>query len=154
MKNVTTIRLRRNAGISKKTPEVLATIEKNLNLGVSLKGAAAAAGSTEVTIHAWKRKDPAVAEMIDRACSESESTLVQLAADGCKKDGRIALMMLERRFPDQWGRIDRMAIKTEVCHSLVIPEAQACKIRDMALKKLAKPGPTLEANPESENQPA
>lgn len=87
---------------SKATPERLAKFRSLVESGLSLKGAAHACGLSESVIYRWRAEDPAIEELVQSALAESERQLVDLALEGARKDGRIALMMLERRFGDSW----------------------------------------------------
>lgn len=95
---------RRGTKPSKKTPERLAKLKGLLESGMSLRGATQACGMCESLIYKWRSSDPAVEELIQSALAESEHALVQLAMEGARKDGRVALMMLERRFPESWSK--------------------------------------------------
>src|SRR5688572_5001872 len=89
---------------SKRTPERLAQLKKLLESGMSLSGASRACGMCESLIYKWREADPAIDVMVQEAVAESERKLVELAMEGARKDGRIALMMLERRFPESWSK--------------------------------------------------
>lgn len=89
---------------SKQTPERLAQLRELLESGMSLIGASRACGMCESLIYKWRESDPAIEQMIEKAMAQSERKLVELALEGAKKDGRVALMMLERRFPETWSK--------------------------------------------------
>lgn len=95
---------RRGVKPSKQTPERLAKLRGLLESGVSLKGASLACGMCESLIYKWRESDPAIEQLVQEAMAESERKLVELAMEGAKKDGRVALMMLERRFPESWSK--------------------------------------------------
>jgi hypothetical protein len=95
---------RRPGKPSKRTPARLAKLKELLESGMSLRGATRACGMCESLIYKWREADPLIDQMVTQAMAESERKLVELAMEGARKDGRIALMMLERRFPDSWGK--------------------------------------------------
>lgn len=71
---------------------------------MSIRGASHAVGLCESTIYRWRQDNPEIEQAVQSAIAKSEKQLVELALEGAKKDGRIALMMLERRFPDSWSK--------------------------------------------------
>ena len=66
--------------------------------GMTHKGAALANGISESEFYAERRRNPVFNQSVQRADGASEAMLVQLALKGAKRDGRVALMILERRF--------------------------------------------------------
>lgn len=87
-----------------------------LRQGSYLKAAAESQGISETTIHRWleegKADDTAgldspkreFREQVTRARAEGEVRLVGYAIEAAKTDGRVAIEMLARRNPKQWGR--------------------------------------------------
>lgn len=113
----------------KLTPAIQEKIGANIQLGMSLKNSALAAGISESTFYDWLSKGEQTArgkyaefsEYITESKAIAEQLQVQIihkAADG--GDWKAAQFILERRFPDEWGRIDKLDIsgkmKTEVDH--------------------------------------
>lgn len=101
----------------KRTPERLAKFKALLESGLSIRGSALSCGLSESCVYRWRDTDPAFEELVQSAMAESEHRLVGLALEGAKKDGRIALMMLERRFPESWAK------RTEHIHAHAHGEA-------------------------------
>jgi AcrR family transcriptional regulator len=87
---------------TKYSQSVQDSICDSLRLGVTMRGAAAAAGVGEATFHEWRRKKSAFAEAVTRAIGESEQGLVEQARAG--NDPRVAVMLLERRFRSGWSK--------------------------------------------------
>ena len=87
---------------SKYCPEIVERICESLRLGVTMQGAAYAAGITEKTFHEWRNKHSAFSEAVTRAIGESEESLVQTARQS--NDPRVAVMLLERRFKGGWSK--------------------------------------------------
>ena len=94
----------RPVGTTKKTPQKIDRICKLLAKGLSFTGTAGAVGLDPSTIHTWRKEDPAFAAAVQEAISASEEVLLDLALAGAKKDGRVALMMLERRHGGEWAK--------------------------------------------------
>lgn len=87
---------------SKYTPEIVERICESLKLGVTMQGAAYAAGINPDTFYEWKKRYPEFAERVTRAIGESEESLVQIARQS--SDPRVAVMLLERRFKGGWSK--------------------------------------------------
>lgn len=91
-----------------------------LSEGNTQVGACNAAGIAPATFYHWLERGEAdheadkqtiYSEFVDavtRAIGQSEAALVKFARNAASKDGRVALEMLARRFPDRW------ATKTQV----------------------------------------
>jgi hypothetical protein len=71
--------------------------------GVTRKGAARAAGISEGKLYEEMKRNAEFREAIHGADAKSEEVLVDFALEGAKKDGRVALMMLERRHKE-WAK--------------------------------------------------
>jgi hypothetical protein len=100
---LTTTPVRKGAK-SKRTPAKIAKIAELIATGLSYRGVAGAVGIDETTLHAWRRDDPEFAALVNKAEAESEEALIKLAVAGANKDGRVALMMLERRHSHTWSK--------------------------------------------------
>jgi hypothetical protein len=88
----------------KRSPETVQKILEKIRKGLSLRSAAAAGGISVASLHEWRKQDPDFEAAVQQAMSDSEESLFDLAKAGAAKDGRIALMMLARRFPDDWEK--------------------------------------------------
>lgn len=93
---------------TKRTPARVKRICELLASGLSFSGTAGAVGINQSTLHEWRKTDPAFARAVDQALADSEAELLRLAKAGAAKDGRIALMMLERRHPAEWSKRDEV----------------------------------------------
>jgi transposase len=79
------------------------------------RGAAASlAGIDRRTFERWCNRDVAFAASVTRAEGESEAALVAIIRAQAPVDWRAAFALLERRFPDTWGRRDRIDIELYV----------------------------------------
>lgn len=93
---------------SKATEDRLATICSLIASGQTLTSAARMSGIGVSTLFEWIEDKPEFAERIQEAEGKAESVLIKLAMEGARKDGRIALMMLERRF-NHWRKRETVA---------------------------------------------
>lgn len=100
----------------KATAARLAVICKAISAGQTLTSAARIANIHPSTLFAWMDNDPQICEQIQEAEGKAEEMLINLAIAGAVKDGRIALMMLERRFA-HWRK------KETVTHAHVAGDA-------------------------------
>lgn len=83
--------------------------------GNTNEGACTAAGIAPSTFYSWMERGEAdletgvesihseFVEAVTRAIGESEAVLVRFARAAAEKDGRVALEMLARRFPERWA---------------------------------------------------
>lgn len=93
---------------SKKSAERCALICQRIKEGLTLQASARASGVGLTTIYEWQDNDPQFRQAIEEAEAEAEAMLIKLALEGAKKDGRIALMMLERRY-SHWRKREEHA---------------------------------------------
>ena len=109
---------------SKLTPAVQEAIVEGVRLGMSLSSAAERVGVAAATANDWMRrgegrhrqKPPtpsfvAFAAAVKRAEAELEATMLErvhaAALSGQPQTWQAAMTLLERRFPDRYGRFDR-----------------------------------------------
>lgn len=93
---------------SKATPERITKLCQHIANGQTIHSASRMVGVGVSTVYEWARNDPAIAEAIEEAEGKAEQVLIDLAIQGAKKDGRIALMMLERRY-SHWRKREEHA---------------------------------------------
>lgn len=108
---------------TKLTPEVHETIVGMLRKGNFVETAAAAAGVDRETVRRWLRRGASAKsgrfkrfrDDVLAAVSEAEVGLVDLvrkAAKGKRPAWQAAAWMLERKFPERWGR--RLKVQAQV----------------------------------------
>jgi hypothetical protein len=85
------------------TEERIVRLCELLESGMSRVGACRAVGVGESTFYEKLEADAEFTERVSRAEAASESALLSMAKMAAAKDGRVAIMLLERRFPKQWG---------------------------------------------------
>lgn len=93
---------------SKATPERLAKLYALIAQGQTLHSAARMVGISPSTLHDWAANNAEISEKLQEAEGKAEQVLIDLAMQGAKKDGRIAMMMLERRF-SHWRKREEHA---------------------------------------------
>jgi hypothetical protein len=89
---------------SKYTPEACKTIIDAIKLGETYKGAAMAAGISERTFYEWREPHPRFSQAIIKATSDMRRANIAYIADKAPKHWQAAAWLLERRFPDEFGR--------------------------------------------------
>lgn len=97
---------------SKYTPERISAILDAIRLGVPRELAARASGINPDTFYTWQKEKPEFSDAVNEA--EAKSTLALVAkVQKAASDGNwtAAAWMLERRFPKQFGRLDRSQVE-------------------------------------------
>lgn len=96
---------------SKYTPDVVKRILDALRDGNSHNGAAAAGGIVPSTFYEWMNAHPDFSEAVHHAERECELALVADLRKMAREDHRPLQFMLERRFPETWGRRQEQKIE-------------------------------------------
>lgn len=101
----------RKPGVTKRTPEIDQRIRTALELGASYCAASAYAGIAYITFVRWRDMDDDFAAMIELAQGKAQvgwlAKIEKAATDG---NWQAAAWKLERRYPDEYGRRDRLDI--------------------------------------------
>ena len=98
---------------TKRTPEAAATIINAVREGLDLVTCSALADMAYQTFNEWRKADPQFNEQIEKARAEAVLERVQVirqAATGDAKQWTAAAWWLERRYPRQWGKLDRVEV--------------------------------------------
>jgi len=103
---------------TKLTPELQRKITDAIRAGNYMETAAAYAGIHKDTLYAWLKrgardKSPKspyrqFSDAVEKALAEAEVRDVALIAKAAEKEWQAAAWRLERKFPDRWGRKDRV----------------------------------------------
>lgn len=111
---------------TKLTPQLQEQIGNNITLGMPLKFAAEAAGITEVTFYNWLKRGEAeskgqfyeFAEHV-KACKAKAVQLHLKLITKAATDGswQASAWILERRYPEEFGRKDRLELDANMNHS-------------------------------------
>lgn len=108
---------------TKLTPELQEKILLHLRVGAYVETAAACAGIHKDTFYEWMKKGArgiapyaAFADAVHRAIAESESRDLATVLKASTKFWQAAAWRLERRFPEKYGRNDRVKVDAKVEH--------------------------------------
>ncbi len=93
---------------SKRTPELDRRIYAILRGGLTVKGMCEIAGIAQRTFYSWCEADPAFFAETQRAIGQSKIFLVEKLRRS--KDWRAAAFLLERRWPEEYGRVTERPI--------------------------------------------
>jgi transposase len=93
---------------TKKTEELIKTIERVAKMGMSNETIAAIAGVNSDTFYDWLNKDQEFSERIKKAKAEGKYALVAKIAQD--ESWQSKAWMLERQYPDEFGRRDRVEL--------------------------------------------
>ena len=100
---------------SKYTPETVARIAEALEQGATYEAAAAHAGVHYDTLNEWRAEFPAFSVALKKAEAEAElHWLGQIEAAAADGAWQAAAWRLERRYPERWGRRDRVDVAMTV----------------------------------------
>jgi transposase len=99
---------------SKRTPEREQRLLDALRAGNTRKAACLYAGISDESLANWSRRSLDFLDRLTRAEAESEVALVAIVRQAAQTDWRAGMALLERRFPDSWGRRDRVDIEVYV----------------------------------------
>lgn len=110
---------------TKLTPETQQRICKALRAGTYRKTAAATAGIGEKTFYTWLARGETenagayhyFVEAVQLAEAEGEAHLLATIHAASKLDWRAASWILERKYPDRWGRRDALAMTGTMEHA-------------------------------------
>jgi transposase len=95
---------------TKRTPEREQRLLLAIRAGNTRRAAAAYVGVDERTVERWKQRFAGFADALSRAEAESEVALVAIVRQAATQDWRAAAHLLERRWPDTWGRRERVDV--------------------------------------------
>ncbi|MGG3737207.1 hypothetical protein [Aeribacillus pallidus] len=102
---------------SKLTPEIQKKIIDAVRAGNYMETAAAYAGISKDTLYRWLKqgaraksgKYKAFHDAIEKALAEAEVRDVMIIANAATSDWKAAAWRLERKFPDKWGRKEKLS---------------------------------------------
>ena len=77
-------------------------IKNNLENGILEEDVGQLSGSSKSTYFRWKKEVKGFDEFCEKAILTYKKKLINAVNLGTIKDGKLALEMLERRWPDQW----------------------------------------------------
>ena len=108
---------------TKLTPELQEKILLHLRVGAYVETAAACAGIHKDTFYEWMKKGArgqqpyvAFAQAVNKAVAESESRDLATILKAAQSQWQAAAWRLERRFPEKYGRNDRLKVDAKIEH--------------------------------------
>lgn len=90
---------------SKYSPQIQAALYKWLRKGCSFKDACAMEGISYETFRTWENEKPAFSVAIKKAEAECKVARIQTVLKASDKSWQAAAWWLERRCPDEYGRM-------------------------------------------------
>ena len=94
----------------KRSPEREQRVLQALRNGNTRTAAARCAGIEIHTLERWAKRSAQFAQALSRAEAESQVALVAIVRQAAASDWRAAAHLLERRWPDEWGRREKIDI--------------------------------------------
>jgi transposase len=104
---------------TKLTPQVRDAFAAHIRRGVWIERAASLVGIDKGNLYDWLKRGESETSgphhdfrhAYERAQAEAEEKLSGFVFDAAEKDAKIALSILERKFPNQWGRRQLIAVE-------------------------------------------
>ncbi|SIS88550.1 hypothetical protein [Alicyclobacillus vulcanalis] len=103
---------------TKLTPELQKKICDAIRAGAYIETAAAYAGVNKTTLYDWLRRGARsksgiyreFSDAIEKALAEAEMRDLLIIGKAAEENWQAAAWRLERKFPERWGRKDRMTV--------------------------------------------
>lgn len=99
---------------TKRTPDREQRLVQAIRAGNTRRAACAYAGISDDTLANWARRSADFSDSLTRAEAESEVALVAIVRQAATQDWRAAAHLLERRWPDSWGRREKVDLEVYV----------------------------------------
>lgn len=107
------------------TKETQAKIVEAVRAGAYIETASAFAGIDKASLYAWMKRGNAQTKgiyreflnAIEKAFADSELRDIMNIGNAAKENWQASAWRLERKFPDRWGRKDRISVDANVKHS-------------------------------------
>jgi hypothetical protein len=96
--------------MAKYNSKIANEICSNIEGGMSQKDSAILAGISEDTFYAWRKEKSEFSESVERAILRYKQCLVSKVNSYAFKDGRLALEVLSRKWPHEYGRREVLAV--------------------------------------------
>lgn len=111
--------------------EKVRDILKMLENGITQKDAAVLAGIAETTWYKWKRENSSISSQVEASILKYKYSLIQIVNVGCLKDPKLALELLARKYPNEYGTKQQVEI--------VDPEAEIRRMMNIITGKEPAP---------------
>lgn len=146
----------RNGRPVKLTPELQNEICKVIRAGNYIETAAAFAGVSKQTLYNWMRKGRQAKsgkyreflDAVKKALAESEVRDVMIIAKAAEENWQAAAWRLERKFPDRWGRKDRIDANLEHSGNITHRHIDLSSLSMEELEALEKIAARIQSNDE------
>ena len=96
--------------MAKYNEETVAKVCKFLEEGSIQKDAAVLGGISEPTFYEWLHKYPEFSERVKHAVSTYRNKLIKIVNVNSIKNGRLALEVLSRRWPEDWAQLQKVEL--------------------------------------------
>jgi hypothetical protein len=110
------------SGPNKYTVNTVEAILRNVAIGLPESRAAQLAGIHRSTLGEWKKKWGDLSDSLVRAQAVAQDELYGVVRAGMAKNPRLALEVLERRFPSEWAAHSKHRVAGVVLQTQISPE--------------------------------
>ena len=110
------------SGPNKYTVRTVEAILRNVAIGLPESRAAQLAGIHRSTLSEWKRKWGDLSDALARAQAVAQDELYGVVRAGMAKNPRLALEVLERRFPSEWAAHSKHQVAGVMMQTQISPE--------------------------------
>lgn len=112
-------------GPHKYNQQTVEAILRNVAIGMPESRAAQLAGISAGTLSEWKKKWADMREALARAAAVAQDELYGVVRQGMQKNPRLALEVLERRFPSEWAAHSKHQVAGVMMQTQVSPDMLA-----------------------------
>ena len=113
---------RTKGGPHKYNPVTVEAVLRNVAIGLPEGRAAQLAGISAGTLSEWKKQWEDMRESLARASAVAQDELYGVVRQGMSKNPRLALEVLERRFPGEWAAHSKHQVAGVMMQTQVSPE--------------------------------
>ena len=99
---------------TKRTPEVEAAILAAIEVGMTRTAAAAAVGVDRRTLASWTRRFATFRAEVEKAEARAAQRMVNQIVTAARTTWQAAAWFLERRYPEDWGRRERVDVSVDI----------------------------------------
>jgi len=113
---------RKKGGPNRYNRDTVEAILRNVAIGLPEGRAAQLAGISAGTLTEWKKKWGDMSESLARASAIAQDELYGVVRQGMAKNPRLALEVLERRFPSEWAAHSKHQVAGVMMQTQISPE--------------------------------
>lgn len=89
-------------------PEALPWILERVKSGIPINHACESAGFSKQALYQHCQRNPDDRLALDQAKAEGEEWLIQGLYDAAREDPKFGLLLVERRRPEEWGKVEKL----------------------------------------------